>query len=332
MTSKDSSYNIDLARKRSVLNNINSEYGFSVISKMISPSNSKSFVHCDKGLKDSNGKLVPIKNGIPDLTIYSDSAWDEKQKQADYHDNEDLNETFEEIVLRPYNHSEFFAKIWVKHLEKLVNRVESLSGKPFSTYSILNCGCGGGFEAQYFAEQNAEVTGFDISQLRVEAAATRFALNNLEGFFYRGDASILPFPDDSFDIVVYHDSLHHVPIEEIPIAIKEARRVAQKLVVLSEAHDSPIRMLLESMGKSISIEESGNYTFRFKKSLIQFWCHRFGMKLLLYETSFDRKEHRPKIYGIPYIGPAFYHILKFFGMFLAPLGNEALIIMKKIDR
>jgi len=318
------------ARGRSKKDNLHSSYGRSVVSKLVSPESGNHYEVTEEGLKDPNGQSVPITNGIPDFTVYTDSAWDEKQKQADFHDNEEENEEFHEIVLRPYHHGDFFAATWLKHLRKLVKRVENLEGKPFGSYSILNCGCGGGFEAQFFAEHDADVTGFDISQLRAEAAATRFALNDLEGFFYRGDAAILPFPDDSFDLVIYHDSLHHVPIEEIPLAVREARRVTKKFIILSEANDSPIRMLLESMGHSISIEDSGNYTFRFKKSLIEFWCQRFGMDLLLYEVSFDRKEHRPSIYGIPFIGKAFYYFIQFIGIFLAPIGNDALIIMKKV--
>jgi len=35
----------------------------------------------------------------------------------------------------------------------------------------------------------------------------------------------LPFDDDSFDIVVFASSLHHVPIADMPAALAEARRV-----------------------------------------------------------------------------------------------------------
>lgn len=302
-----------------------------ILDKMQSPDFYEQYL-IDNGqcLRTSKGKSVPIQNGIPDFTVYSTEALDEKEKQASYHDDEEINERFDEIVLRPYNFNRFHAKIWLKHLYKLCSQIEKISGKSFDSFSVLNCGCGGGFEAQFFAEQGAKVVGFDISQLRAEASATRFALNGLDGFFYRGDAAILPFKDDSFDLVIYHDSLHHVPIEEIPKAIKEARRVSKQYVILSEAHDSPIRMVMESLGKSISIEASGNYTFRFKKSLMQFWCRRFGMKLLLYSPSFMKREHRPKLYAIPVFGYLLYHFFLLIGFFLQPFGNEVLIVMEKI--
>lgn len=321
---------VNSARERAVTENLNSKFSKEILKKIISPDSFESYVLEDQSaLNCLNGRRVSVLNGIPNFTIFSESALDEKEKQASYHDDEEINEKFDEIVLRPYNYNKLHAEVWHKHLYALCGQVEKISQSSFEGFSILNCGCGGGFEAQFFAEQGAKVVGFDISQLRAEAAATRFELNGLEGFFYRGDASILPFPDNSFDLVIYHDSLHHVPIEEIPIAIKEARRVSKKYIILSEAHDSPIRMLLESFGKSISIEASGNYTFRFKKSLMQFWCQRFGMKLLLYKTSMAKKEHRPKFYRKPIVGVVLYKIMTLVGYILSPFGNEALIIMEK---
>ena len=164
--------------------------------------------------------------------------------------------------------------------------------------------------------------------MRSEASATRFNYNKLDGLFYRGDASKLPFADRSFDVVLYHDSLHHVPIEEIPLAIREASRVAGKAVVLLEAHDSPVRLLLESMGLSTSIESAGNYVFRFKKNLMSYWATQNSMELVNYTVLFTKKEHRPKIYAIPIFGFLFYYFIRSIGLLLKPMGNEACIILK----
>lgn len=40
---------------------------------------------------------------------------------------------------------------------------------PLDAAAILNCGCGGSFEAEFLAEQRARVIGFDISPLRVKS-------------------------------------------------------------------------------------------------------------------------------------------------------------------
>lgn len=317
------------AREKAKTTNLRTSSAIELISLLVSPLTGSPFVVAENEFVDQEAVQVKVRRGIPDFTIYSTSAWDEKSKQASFHDDEVANETFDEIVLRPFNHNLLHAQIWRGHLMRLSDAIEGYLGSGLRGKLVLNCGCGGGFEAQYLAEQGAKVIGFDISQLRAEAAATRFALNDLEGFFYRGDAIHLPFRDNTFDVVLYHDSLHHVPMEEIPLAVREARRVSKNLIVLSEAHDSPLRMLLESVGHSISIEASGNYTFRFKKSLIQFWCGRFGMQLLTYRTAFRKHEHRPKVFRLPVVGHVAYYALKLVGFFLKPVGNEALIVMKK---
>lgn len=285
---KNDLWKVDIARKKSLFNNLNSNFSREILKKLSSPKNRNKYILKDDKLIAEDDKEIPINNGIPDFTVYTETNWIEKIKQAEYHDDEINNENFYEIVLRPYFYNKFFAKIWLKHLYEILQLIEKISNKSISNFNMLNCGCGGGFEAQFFAERGVDVVGFDISQLRVESAATRFALHDLTGFFYRGDASIIPFKDNEFDIVLYHDSLHHVPIEEIPKAIEEARRVSKKYIILAEAHDSPIRMILESLGFSTSIEKSGNYTFRFNKSLIRFWAKKYNMNLLVYKTNFDR--------------------------------------------
>ena len=105
--------------------------------------------------------------------------------------------------------------------------------------------------------------------------------------------------------------------------------MASKAVVLLEAHDSPVRLLLESMGLSTSIESAGNYVFRFKKNLMSFWATQNSMELVNYTVLFTKKEHRPKIYAIPILGFLFYYFVRLFGLFLKPMGNEACIILKK---
>lgn len=314
------------AKARNLYNNV----AESTLKDLRSPINSNKYILIDNYLISSENDKVSIVNGVPDFTVYSYSALDQKNQQAEYHDNEEINETFEEIVLRPFNYNKLHAKIWINHLYRVGKNIEKVLNKNLKNLTVLNCGCGGGFEAEFFALQGAKITGFDISKLRVEAAATRFALNNLDGFFYRGDASVLPFPDNTFDIVLYHDSLHHVPIEDIPIAVREACRVCKTGVVFVEANDSIFRILLEYLGLSLSIEASGNYTFRFKKSLMLFWAKRNNMELLLYRKIFSKKEHRPKLFKNDYLGSMIYFILKFIGYFLNFDGNEAIIIMKKL--
>lgn len=323
--------NVIEVRKTALLKNMKSELAEKILGLFICPVCKLPMKSAGDSLKCGNNHEVSMDKGYPDFIPYSSGALREKMMQAEFHDDEERNEKFDEIVLRPYNSTKAHADSWLYGLKYFKKTLISSLGIGLENTLILNCGCGGGFEAQYLAANGAQVVGFDISRLRVEAAATRFALNGNTGFFYRGDASLLPFPDNTFDIVLYHDALHHVPIEEIPQAFREAARVAKRCVALLEANDSPLSLLLESLGHATSVERAGNYVFRFRPSLMRFWASQTGMELKRFSSMFTKKEHWPKFYALPVGGWLFYKLVRFMGLFLGPVGNEACIILEKTN-
>lgn len=66
---------------------------------------------------------------------------------------------------------------------------------------VLDVGCGDGNFTELAAQTAAAVVGLDSSSLMLGAAATRLAhLRNVE--WVEGDAASLPFPDESFDVVL----------------------------------------------------------------------------------------------------------------------------------
>jgi len=317
-------------RAKAMTSNISSDFAKEFLRLFICPVCKTQLEVSEEHLICENGHRVPIINGSPDFFVFSENVTEEKISQSSFHDDEENNEKFSEIVFRPYaENNKTHISSWLYHLNHFKKVLPAKLSIELENTTILNCGCGGGFEAEFFAQNGALMVGFDISQLRVEASATRFKLNDLPGLFYRGEAVTLPFRDNSFDLVLYHDSLHHVPIEEIPIAIREAARVAKKGVVLLEANDSPFRLLLELIGLSISVEASGNYAFKFKKNLMEFWASKYSLELVNYSVLFTKKEHCPKIYAIPVFGWLAYKLVRIAGLFLKPIGNEACIILKK---
>ncbi|HEX9694801.1 MAG TPA: methyltransferase domain-containing protein [Actinomycetota bacterium] len=91
---------------------------------------------------------------------------------------------------------------------------------------VLEIGCGTGFFIinlwQAGLVERAYAT--DISAGMVEACrrnAERVGLADLEG--KASDAESLPYDDDSFDLVVGHAVLHHIP--DVPAALRECFRV-----------------------------------------------------------------------------------------------------------
>lgn len=88
---------------------------------------------------------------------------------------------------------------------------------------VLDVGSGDGAMARLMAQQGARVVGIECSprQLAKARAAERVA----DEAFVAGVAEQMPAADGSVDIVVFFNSLHHVPMAAQELALVEAARV-----------------------------------------------------------------------------------------------------------
>lgn len=89
---------------------------------------------------------------------------------------------------------------------------------------VLELGSGKGFNSSFLAQEHPEVQfqGFDLTPLHVSLANKKAAaLSNLT--FQVGDFNLLPFPDQSFDIIFGVDCLCHA--QEAQITLAKIRRV-----------------------------------------------------------------------------------------------------------
>jgi ubiquinone/menaquinone biosynthesis C-methylase UbiE len=89
---------------------------------------------------------------------------------------------------------------------------------------VLDVGCGNGIFTLRFANTGAHVTGLDYSR--------HLLGQNTHPRLVCGDATSLPFPNESFDVAFEANVLHHVPDREGVIA--EMARVSSRYVVLLE--------------------------------------------------------------------------------------------------
>lgn len=89
--------------------------------------------------------------------------------------------------------------------------------------SVLELGCGAGFDAYRLMDAGADYTGVDLTPQNVERTKAHLGSYGLMPTVMQADAEHLPFPDATFDIVFSNGVLHHTP--DMGAAFAEAFRV-----------------------------------------------------------------------------------------------------------
>lgn len=132
---------------------------------------------------------------------------------------------------------------------------------------VLDLGCGNGRHAIYFAREGFTASGIDISDTAIEWAKQWAAREGLVVDFRVGSVLDLPHEDESFDVIVSHGVLDHIPMEQANQAMKEAARVLKPgglfYFDLKSADDSEFGRGKEA-GKNTFVLEDG-----FEKGLVQ---------------------------------------------------------------
>ncbi len=110
--------------------------------------------------------------------------------------------------------------------EELENLERAIVGLPPAR--VLDVACGTGFLTRHL---RGEVTGLDQSERMLEIARERMP----DGTFVCGDAFALPFSNDSFERVFTGHFYGHLYTPQREAFLEEARRVADRLVVVDAA-------------------------------------------------------------------------------------------------
>ena len=88
---------------------------------------------------------------------------------------------------------------------------------------LADIGCGDGGLVRFLTREGAEVTGVEPQEAQLARARSAPAV--AEEDYVLAGAENLPFESGRFDIVVFSNSLHHVPLELIDPALVEATRI-----------------------------------------------------------------------------------------------------------
>jgi SAM-dependent methyltransferase len=107
------------------------------------------------------------------------------------------------------------------HTGSLRNALLSLGSK--ESNAVIDIGCGKGEYTFIIAQKAKSAVGIDPDEKLVRSARQNYKCKNI--FFQVGEGESLDFSSNSFDTVVFCQSLHHVPLKFQSKALNEAWRV-----------------------------------------------------------------------------------------------------------
>jgi demethylmenaquinone methyltransferase/2-methoxy-6-polyprenyl-1,4-benzoquinol methylase len=140
----------------------------------------------------------------------------------------------------PYNK---IAKKYDRYVEPSIAALRQIGMKmykPKEGMHVLDVGCGTGTNLMLYHEAGCNVFGIDLSPAMVEMAQEKLG-NRAE--IRLGDASKMPYSDNSFDLITGFFILHEMPDRIRPAVISEMARVVKHggRILLIDYHLGPIR-------------------------------------------------------------------------------------------
>jgi len=106
---------------------------------------------------------------------------------------------------------------------------------------VLDIGCGPGGKSVVYAEEGADVTGLDLEPSHAGAAAAFAGSRGCRLDVVTGDAALLPFADESFDLVIANDSMEHFADPEGTLnEISRVTRPGGRIFVFFTPWSSPL--------------------------------------------------------------------------------------------
>lgn len=151
----------------------------------------------------------------------------------------------------------------------------------------LECGCGSACISLYLASKGVKTAMLDTSSSALNLARETFRKYNLNGIFINGNMESLPFPDETFDLIISFGVLEH--FEDMLPGIKEMVRVLKRGGIFFAAV-SPKKHSVQDIGNLINAFMRFLYNIkhnRFKEAFL----NSYPIKPGFYENSYSASEY-----------------------------------------
>src|SRR5262249_9085816 len=139
---------------------------------------------------------------------------------------------------------------------------------------ILDVGCGDGWLVRALAKARAAATGIEPGAAVL--AAARNTPKVADERYVEGSGEALPFPDASFDPVVYMNPLHPLPMASEAAAIRGAARVLVArghLVIVEPIAEGPYFELVRAIDDETEVRAAALRAIRSTPHELMRLCH-----------------------------------------------------------
>lgn len=223
----------------------------------IDPTSNKKLIKKGSYLISQKSKYN-LTNGIPNFV---NQVNNKKQKQ--------VQKSFEEKWTKNFfgrDVKEFEEKIKPIYLEMMGLKKKDLN--IFKNKIILEIGIGSGSSSRLWAPQAKEFHGIDISKAIYFVPKTLKSLKN-EIVLAQADLNKLPYPDESFDVIVSNGVLHHTPNTKVSLknTIKKLKKngiyifyIYKKKPPIREFCDDFIRDQVSNLSYNDALKEMKSFT------------------------------------------------------------------------
>lgn len=194
--------------------------------------------------------------------------------------------------------------------------------------SLLDICCGSGMVSEFYAKKGANVYGSDISKSCIKRARKRAEKYMFKAKFCIADSENLPFPSNSYDLVLVHDGLHH--LDNPSRAIIEMVRVAKKGIIIIEPADALITKISILIGVSKRYEDVGNFVYRFKNSEIINLLYKAGCRRVMLKRYIMWYPHKPNKFFNIFSSTLLFSVTKILfylmNLFIGKFGNKLQVV------
>lgn len=185
------------------------------------------------------------------------------------------------------------ARWYAKSTCKDIERFRALAARLREVVSqggdVLEVAPGPGYLAIELAKDGTRrVTGLDISRTMVELARDNAAAAGVEADFHRGDASAMPFADNSFDLVV------------CTAAFKNFTQPHQALEEMYRVLRPGGTALVVDLHKDVPMSEIRNYFRAMGLGLVDRWVTIATFRFMLLKRAYTRAQVEQLLADIPF--------------------------------